>query len=333
MKKPFLCVVGGSALAFAAACTGTIGAMQGTPGQGGNSPAGVGGNGTPGTGNATGQGGSSSGSAGTGATGATGGSGATGGAAGMPDVGTIYPNPPAFAPAAGALRRLTRNQFRNAVKDVFGYDVSVNDLDADSFTANFASLGAATVVTSDRGAEQYNTAVENAVNAVFSDATKRTQFIGCTPTGQSNDTCVRGFIQKLGLRAWRRPLETAELDRFVALAASASTTLGSATEGARWATVALFSSPSFLYRPELGAAASSGTPRFSGYEIASRLSFLIWNSLPDQTLMDQATNGMLATADGIRTAATRMLGAAAGRESVGAFAEEYMRLDRIVTQA
>jgi hypothetical protein len=79
--------------------------------------------------------------------------------------------------------------------------------------------------------------------------------------------------------------------------------------------------------------ASSKTLRLSGYEIASRLSFLIWNSLPDQTLMDQATNGMLGTADGIRTAATRMLNASAGRESVGGFAEEYLRLDRIGTQA
>jgi hypothetical protein len=251
----------------------------------------------------------------------------------MADVGTIYPNPPAFAPAPGLLRRLTRNQFRNAVRDVFAYDVNVGDLDTDSFTANFASIGAATVVTSDRGVEQYSTAIENAVNAVFADSTKRSQFIGCTPTGQSNDTCVRGFIQKLGLRAWRRPLESTELDRFVALAASASTTLASATEGARWATVALFTSPSFLYRPEIGAASTSGALRLSGYEIASRLSFLIWNSLPDQTLMDQATSGMLGTADGIRTAATRMLNASAGRESVGGFAEEYMRLDRIGTQA
>jgi len=325
MKKPFLCVIGGCAFAMGAACTGVVGSVQGSPGQGGSSPAGVGGSGAPGTaGSSTGAGGSSSGSAGT---------GGTGGAAGMADVGTIYPNPPPFAPAAGQLRRLTRNQFRNAVKDVFGYDVSVNDLDTDSFTANFASIGAATVVTSDRGVEQYSTAIENAVNAVWTDATKRAQFIGCTPTGQSNDTCLRGFIQKLGLRAWRRPLETGELDRFVALAASASTTLGSATEGARWATVALFTSPSFLYRPELGAASANGGLRLSGYEIASRLSFLIWNSLPDQTLMDQATSGMLGTADGIATAATRMLNASAGRESVGGFAEEYMRLDRIGTQA
>jgi hypothetical protein len=334
MKKPFWCVVRASegaifcALALATACTGAIGPVHDNAGQAGRNPEGVGGHGVAGSGSVTGAGG---GGAGTGAPG--GGSVTPSGVAGMGDVGTIYKNPPAFAPAPGLLRRLTRSQLRNAVRDVFGYDVNVHELDTDSFTANFASLGAATVVTSDRGVEQYSTVIENAVNAVFADATKRAQFIGCTPTGQSNDACLRGFIQKLGLRAWRRPLDTAELDRFVALAAGASTTLGSATEGARWATVALFTSPSFLYRPELGAASSNGTLRLNGYELASRLSFLIWNSLPDQTLMDQAGSGMLGTADGLRTAATRMLAASAGRESVAGFAEEYMRLDRIVTQA
>ena len=334
MKKPFLYVVTGGACALAlAACTGTVGPGRGTSGQAGSNPAGVGGSSAPGSAGTGVTGGGGSSAPGSGGTGAATGMGGSAGSGGMPDVGTIFTNPPAFAPAPGLLRRLTRNQFRNAVKDVFAYDVNVNDLDADSFTANFASIGAGTVVTSDRGVEQYSTAIENAVSAVFADATKRAQFIGCTPTGQSNDTCVRGFIQKLGLRAWRRPLETAELDRFVALAASASTTLASPTEGARWATVALFTSPSFLYRPEIGTASANGALRLSGNEIASRLSFLIWNSLPDQMLMDQATSGMLGTADGIRTAATRMLNAPGGRESVGGFAEEYMRLDRIATQA
>jgi len=230
------------------------------------------------------------------------------------------------------LRRLTRTQFRNAVRDVFGVEVNIATLDPDSWNGNFASIGASTIVTSETGVEQYQAAIETAVDTVFADATKRAQLIGCTPTGQTNDTCVRGFMQKLGLRAWRRPLTTAELDRFVALSSKASTDLGAAIEGARWATVALFSSPNFLYRPELGAT-SNGALRFTGYEMASRLSFLIWNSLPDQMLLDQAAGGMLGTLDGLRTAATRLLDAPAGRESIGAFAEEYMRLDRVATQA
>jgi len=303
--------------------SGGAGASPGKPGSGGVPS-------TAGSGGATGTTGSN-GSGGANGSGSGGSSGS--GSGGATDPGTVVTDPPAFAPAPGMLRRLTRTQFRNALKDVFGYTVDVSTLDADSWDANFATVGAAVVVTSDQGAEQYGTAVESAVDVVFSDATKRSSFLGCTPTGKSGDTCLRGYIQKLGQRAWRRQLSSAELDGFGTLATNAATTLGSATDGARWATVALFESPNFLYRPEFGASTSSGGMRFTDYEMAGRLSFLLWNSLPDQTLLDQAAAGMLSTADGIKTAATRMLGTTAGREAVGNFAEEYLRLDRVATQA
>jgi len=351
MKKPFVSQLGGggreltvACVILLAGCTGRIANDgNGTSGSGstdGGSSSGSGGsNGSSGS-NGKGSGGdrgtTSSGGSGSGnsnGSGGTSGTGGTNGSGGSTDPNTIVTNPPAFSPVPGTLRRLTRTQFRNALKDVFGYTVDPGVLDADSWDGNFASIGAGVVVTSDQGAEQYNTAVENAVNTVFADATKRSSFIGCTPTGQTNDTCLRGYLQKLGQRAWRRPLTSTELDTLVGLGASASTTLGSATEGARWATVALFEDPSFLYRPELGGTATNGARRYTGYEMAGRLSFLIWNSLPDQMLMDQAQGGMLDTTDGIRTAASRMLDTAAGRESVGNFAEEYLRLDRVATQA
>lgn len=230
------------------------------------------------------------------------------------------------------LRRLTRPQFRNALRDVLGVEVETSQLDADSWNGNFAVIGASTVVTSETGVEQYQAAVEGAVNAVFADDARRAQLLGCTPTGSSPDACIRGFIEKTGLRAWRRPLEAAEVDRLVALAATASTKLGSGIEGARWATVALLTAPSFLYRAELGAPSTDGVRRFTGHDMASRLAFLLWNSLPDQQLLDEAASGALGTPQGLRAAAERMLDSPRGRESIGAFAEEYMRLDRLAGQ-
>lgn len=231
------------------------------------------------------------------------------------------------------LRRLTRAQFHNAVLDVFGQDIDVSSLDDDNWDGDFATIGAAAVATSQTGVEQYQADVEQAVNAVFDDATKGPKFVGCTPTGKAGDSCVQGFIQTLGRRAWRRPLDSTELARLVSVATTAATALGSAIEGARWATIALFTSPNFLYRPELGAAGTAGSLRFTGYEMASRLAFLLWNSLPDQQLLDDAASGVLATPDGIRASVTRLLAAPAGREAVGEFAAEYMRLDRVATQA
>jgi hypothetical protein len=244
----------------------------------------------------------------------------------------LIPDPPPFQPAPGALRRLTRSQFRNAIRDVFGVDVDVNQLDPD--IGQFAAVGAATVETSARGAEQYQTAIESAVNAVFDDAAKRSQFLGCTPASGAADACTKNFIQTMGRRAWRRPLEAEEVDQLTGIASSAATQLGSAVEGLRWATVALFASPNFLYRPELGAPDAGGKLRFTGFETAGRLAFLVWNSLPDKQLLDDAAAGALATADGIRTAVNRLLDAPGGlgRESIGEFAQQYMELDRVLSQ-
>ena len=211
-------------------------------------------------------------------------------------------NPPAFQAPAGMLRRLTRSQFRNAVRDIFGVDVDVTKLDSD--IGQFAAIGAAAVETSPLGVEQYQTAIEDAVSAVWTDATKRAQFIGCTPGNAAADACTRTFIETMGRRAWRRPLAAEEIDQLVGVASTAATELASGLEGVRWATVAMFTAPSFLYRPELGAPDAAGKLRFTGYEAAGRLAFLIWNSLPDKQLLDDAASGALSTPDGVRAAGT-----------------------------
>jgi hypothetical protein len=314
-------------------CTGTVEGIPGGTGAAASGSAGAGA--TTAAAGATGN----SGGSGAGTPAASGGamgSAGTNGSGGDGSGSTSGPpvtNPPPFAAAAGMLRRLTRMQFRNALRDVFGFDVDVSLLEADSWNGNFAVIGASTVVTSERGVEQYHAAVESAVNAVFSDASRRSDFVGCTPGSAPDDACVRGFIETMGRRAWRRPLEAAEVDALAAVAANAATELESASEGVRWATVALFTSPNFLYRAELGAPSAGDTLRFTSYETASRLAFLVWNSLPDTALLDAAADGTLETTDGLRAAAERLLDAPAGREALGAFAEEYMRLDRIGTQA
>jgi hypothetical protein len=263
---------------------------------------------------------------------------ASGGSAGMTpgptqvdDDGRIT-NPPAFQPPAGMVRRLTRSQFRNAVRDIFGVEVDVTKLDSD--IGQFAAIGAAAVETSPRGVEQYHTAIEEAVNAVWGDATKRAQFIGCTPGNATADACTRTFVETMGRRAWRRPLAAEEIDQLAGVASTATTELGSGVEGVRWATVAIFISPSFLYRPELGTADAAGKLRFTGFEAAGRLAFLIWNSLPDKQLLDDAASGALSTPEGLRTAVNRMLDASnnAGREAIGEFAQQYMELDRVLSQ-
>jgi hypothetical protein len=230
------------------------------------------------------------------------------------------------------LRRLTRPQFHNAIRDLLGVDVDISLLDADSYAhANSATISAAFAHTPEPSILRYHAAIESAVDTVFADTNRRATLLGCTPTGTADDACIRGYLESLGRRAWRRPLETAEVDRLAAVATNAATELASAVEGARWATVALLESPSFLYRPELGVVAN-GVQRLTPHETASRLAFLTWNSLPDETLLDLAETGGLASPEAIRTAAQRLLDSEAGRESVTAFVDEYLTVFRIATQ-
>jgi len=285
----------------------------------------------------TGSGGGSPSGAGAGAAvpGTAGGAIASGGGSANPAGGSAGASAsiPPFEPAPGMLRRLTRAQFGNALRDLLGVEVNTSEIAPDSWDGDFAVIGASTVVTSENGVEQYHAAIEGALNGVFADSTKRAQLLGCTPTGASTDACLRGFLSTMGRRAWRRPLETVEIDQLASVAALASTTLSSPIEGARWASVALFASPNFLYRPELGANGSDGVRRLTDYEMASRLSFLLWNTVPDAALLDAAASGALATTQGIRAQVERMVGTLNGRQAIGEFAEEYMRLDRISTQA
>lgn len=319
------------------ACSGTIdgvvpegsGATTGGGTSSGPSTGGTGG--SPASGGSNSSAGAVGGAGSASVAGSSGVAGAGGSLATPVDIGVVVPNPPPFQPATGMLRRLTKKQFANAVRDVFGTETDESQLDADSFSGSFAAIGAASVVTSERGVEQYHSAIESAVNSVFADDARRAGFLGCTPSSNAGDVCVRDFIQSKGRRAWRRPLLTNEVDRLMRVAEEAVRELGSPIEGARWVTVALFTSPNFLYRAELGAPDGSG--RYSGFEIASRLAFLTWNSLPDDTLLDEAASGALSTTEGIRAAAERLLDAPAGRAAIGAFAEDYMRLDRIGTQA
>jgi hypothetical protein len=320
-------------LLLASACTGSVGpdnpGSGATGGTGASSGVGAsagtgatsnGGNGQGGSAPMAGTGGSVS--AGTGGSGPNGGTGGT----------LIYPNPAPHAPAAAMLRRLTRPQFRNAIRDLLGYEVDISLLDADSSSqGNSATISAAFVHTPEPSVLRYHAAIEAAVESVFADATKRAAFLGCTPTGAADDACIRSVMQTKGRRAWRRPLEMAEVDRLATIASSAATALESPVEGARWATVALLESTNFLYRPELGAP-QNGVHRLTPHQFASRLAFLTWNSLPDDTLLDLAESGGLATPEAIRTAAQRLLDTEAGRQSVTAFVDEYLTVYRIGTQ-
>jgi hypothetical protein len=235
----------------------------------------------------------------------------------------------AFAPAAGRFKRLTASELKNSLTALLG-PVTVGDVEPDTFLGGFAKVGGSTVSVGLNGVGQYQAAIEAATAEVFADASRREALLGCVPTGITDTACFRSFIERFGRLAWRQALTPAQLDRQTTLATTLSETFGNATDGLRATTNALLQSPNFLYRLERGEPEAGGAFwRFTGYEMASRLSYFLTNSAPDDALLKAAEQGKLASVDGVRAEAQRLIAGATGspgRESVRNFATELFRL-------
>ena len=262
----------------------------------------------------------------------------TGGVAGTGTAGTGGTGvaPVVFAPSPGAYRRLTASAFRNSLRDLLQGPVTIGNIEPDSWSVGgLASVSAATVSISAAGVEQYQTAIDAATSQAFADATRRSKLLGCTPTSTTDMACFQSFVTKFGRLAWRQSLTSAQVTRYANLIANVAATLGDVNEGMRAGMQGLLLSPNFLYRLERGAAPAAGNGfwQYTSSEIATRLSYFLTNSTPDSTLLDLADGKRLETKEAILAQADRLLGTAAGRESVGNFASELYQLQIIASRA
>jgi hypothetical protein len=148
---------------------------------------------------------------------------------------------------------------------------------------------------------------------------------------------TRAFIEQFGARALRRPLAAAEVDRYQTLFAAAPRHYQAGMDpwvaGVRITIEAMLQSPHFVYRVELGdraeddgADGANSAIRLSAYEVASRLSYAFWNTMPDDELMAAAAEGSLDTEEGVRAQALRMLGDPRTRVSLAHFHRQVFAL-------
>ncbi len=231
-----------------------------------------------------------------------------------------------FAPPM--VRRLTAQQYQNSLRDLLGTRITQGAVEpdlTDEERFSFGSVGAGSVTTSPRGVEQYDASARQMARQIFIDTTGRRTFVGCDPTVAANDPCVRQFLTTFGRRAWRRNLTTEELTRYQT-AIAMPIPGGDVWTALEMLTAALLASPNFLYRAELGdSSMSDGTRRpLTDFEVATRLSYLLWNSTPDTALLDAAARSDLSTPAGLKTQTDRLLASSRARATVQAFFGEWL---------
>jgi uncharacterized protein DUF1592/uncharacterized protein DUF1588/uncharacterized protein DUF1587/uncharacterized protein DUF1595/uncharacterized protein DUF1585 len=226
------------------------------------------------------------------------------------------------------LRRLTRTEYTNSVRDLLDVDVSATaDLPADEVTNGFDN-NAAVLTVSSLHAEKYVLVSETLAKLAVQKLSTLTA--GCDTTAKGEDACALAFAKSFGRRAFRRPT-TAEDERQLLAAYAAGHTGGSYAEGVEVMLRAALQSPNFLYRLELTPATDAGAKRIplSQFELASRLSYLAWASGPDDALLDAAAKGELATKEQVAAKVRELLSMPKARAAIAGFFEQWAGTRRL----
>lgn len=233
--------------------------------------------------------------------------------------------------------RLSHSQWENTVNDLLGIDnagVFANDFRADPRQAGFLFDNKASVLEVDQSLwGAYQRAAAELAAQVVGDAALLTSVLD----GASRDDAgARTFIEKFGARAHRRPLTPAQVDGYVAVFQKGKTLYGDASGfngGIRLTLEAMLQSPLFLYRIETSTKRDGELVPLDGFEIASRLSYFLVNTMPDRELLDRAADGSLTNPDTIAAETERLLASPRARDMVTRFHRQLFDVAKYETIA
>jgi hypothetical protein len=247
----------------------------------------------------------------------------------LPPIGTNPLEPDRTNPACAAidpgpapLRRLTRAEFDNTVRDLIGEDRRLaQGFPPEELRGGFDNNAEVRSV-SDLLAEGYSAAAEQVGKAVTGQLAA---LLPCDPPRDGEAACLDRFLDGFGKRVWRRPLLPAERDDLKKVfAAGRMTTFA---EGIDAVVQVMVLSPQFLYRLERGVPVpGTGYARLTPWEMASRLSYLLWGTMPDAALMAAAEAGKLATRDEVMAQARRLVEDPRATAMVTNFGEQWLQL-------
>jgi hypothetical protein len=211
-----------------------------------------------------------------------------------------------YARARIYLRRLTHHEYNNIVRDLLG-DTSqpAQQFPPEDFVNGFKTQYQGQTV-SPLLMDAYSQAAEK----IAKNAVRR----GALPVKPSP-----GFVASFGRKAFRRPLRAEERTRYQALYAKG---------GAQLVAEAMLQSPAFIFRLE-----DTDDAALKAYAAASRLSFSLWASMPDDELLSAAANGELNTQAGIEKQARRLLADERAKENIDEFTSQWLRFDRVLGTA
>jgi hypothetical protein len=225
------------------------------------------------------------------------------------------------------VRRLTRFEYANTVRDLLGVDPSpASELPVDEVTDGFNN-NSVVLTVSPLHAEKYVLVSEALAKAAVQNLPALT---ACDPAAKGEEACALAFARSFGRRAFRRPL-VAQDEQLLMAAYNAGRTGGSYAEGIEVVIRAALQSVHFLYRLEALTPADANQQRVAlgPFELATRLSYLLWASGPDDALLDLAARGELDSRPKVAATAREMLRDPRARRAVTDFFNQWLGASRL----
>jgi hypothetical protein len=241
---------------------------------------------------------------------------------------------PGTVPMAGTmpLRRLSRTEYENTVRALLRLDPATTWMSGLPDDA----LGPSGFDLAGPVGEVDGAHLQDAAESLTAIAVRALdKLLPCAPAATGEDACARQFIDRFGRRAFRRPLEAAETTALQALYNFARRDLKlTFPEAIGHLLTGMLQAPQLVYRWELGPrapAVKDGLIRLGPHELASRLSYFLWSSMPDDALFQAVDDGKLATADDVLREARRMLAAPAAQATLASFHRQWLHLRDYLT--
>lgn len=235
-------------------------------------------------------------------------------------------------PGPAPLRRLTRFEYDNTVRDLLGDGTRpARRLFPVEEIGNGFGNDANAMSISPSLARAYHEVARAEATMLLADAARLGEFLRCDPSLEGELACAHGFIGRFAGRAFRRPVTDEEAVLLSSLFTRVRALPQQTFHGALGAVVeATLQLPGFLYRAEWGTGpVSEGIVRVQGYEMASRLSYLLWGSMPDDELLAAAAEGRLRRPEQVRDQAWRMVDDPRARALVRFFNANQFQLEGV----
>jgi hypothetical protein len=230
------------------------------------------------------------------------------------------------------LRRLTRDELRNTLDDVFpevagawgGVRLSQDPVSALGFSSDAKAL----VVNGPTFKNMLDTA--EALASAVTGPDILALVLPCAVTS-ADEPCAAEFVNRYGLRLFRRPLTGDEVTRYLDYQQSVASRSNFAT-GTKWALSAMLQSPHAIYRSEIGEPDAQGA-ELTQYEIATNLAYTYSSTPPDLALLAKAQAGQLASAEAREAVADALIQERENWETSRKFFREWLGYTRVINQS